>query len=101
MIGGGLDGGNDFGMRMAEDGRPPGEDVINQLVAVHVPDARAFGPVHEERLPPDGAERAHRRVHTTGNVFQRLGEKFFRLGLRHHIQVCRRRAGTASIFDTS
>ena len=77
MIGGGLDGGNDFGMRVAEDGRPPGQDVINKLIAVHVPDARAFGMVDEERLAADGAERAHRRIHAAGNVFQRLGEKRF------------------------
>ena len=80
MVGGGLDGGNDFGMRMAEDGRPPGEDVIYQLVAVHVPNVRAFGPVNEERLAADGAERAHGRVHAAGNVFQCLGEKRFGFG---------------------
>ena len=84
MIGGGFDGGYDFGMRMAEDGRPPGEDVINQLVAVHVPDMRAFGPVDEERLAAYGAERAHGRVHAAGNVFQRLGKKLLGFGSRWH-----------------
>ena len=83
MIGGGFDSGYDFRMRMAKDGRPPGADVINQLVAVHVPDVRAFGPVDEERLAADGAERAHGRVHAAGNVFQRLGEKLVGFGPIH------------------
>jgi len=77
VIGGGLDGGNDFGMRVSEDGRPPGKNVINQLVAVHVPDMCALGPVDKKRLAADGAERAHRRIHAAGNIFQRLGKKGF------------------------
>ncbi len=82
LIGGGFDGGNDFRMRVAENGRPPGADVINQFIAVHVPDVRAFGPVDEERLAADGAKRAHGRVHAAGNVFQRLGKKLRRIWSR-------------------
>ena len=79
VVGGGLDGRNDFGMRMAENRRPQGADVINQLVAVHVPNARAFGMADEERLAADGAERAHRQIDAAGNVFQRLGKQCFGL----------------------
>ena len=60
---------------MAENCRSPGADVINQLIAIHVLNARTFGLVHEERLAANGAKCAHRRIHTAGNVFQRLGEK--------------------------
>ena len=80
VVGGGFDGGNDFRMRVAENRRPPGADVINQFIAVHVPDVRAFGPVDKKRIAADGAERAHRRIHAAGNVFQRLGKKFFGFG---------------------
>ena len=83
MIGGGFDGRNNFRMRVAENGRPPGADVINQLIAIHVPDARASGLVDKERLAADRAKRAHRRVHAAGNVFQRLGKKLFRLSAIH------------------
>jgi len=40
---------------------------------------RAFGAVDEERLTTDGAEGAHGRIDPAGNVFQRLGKKFFGL----------------------
>ncbi len=80
VAGGGLDGGNDFGMRMTQYGRPPGADVINQFVAVHVPDMRTFGPVDEERPAADGAERAHGRIDAAGNILQRLGEERFGFG---------------------
>ena len=87
VVGGGLDGGNDFRMRVAENRRPPGADVINVFVAVHVPDVRAFGLVDEKRLAADGAKRAHRRIDAAGNVFQRLGKQFFRLTLFHRCAV--------------
>ena len=88
-VGGGFDGGNDFRMRVAENGRAPGADVINQFIAVHVPDVRAFGPVDEKRLAADGAERAHGRIDAAGNVFQRLGEKLFGFVTIHLLQLAR------------
>ena len=66
-------------MRMAENGRPPGADVINQFVAVHVPHMRALGAIHEKRLAADGAKRADGRIDAAGNVIQRLGKKAFGL----------------------
>ena len=84
VFGGGLDGGNDFRMRVAENGRSPGADVVDVFVAIHVPDARALGFVDEERLAADGAEGADGRVHAAGNVFQGFGEKRFGFGSRNH-----------------
>src|ERR1039458_6820748 len=83
VLGGGFDGGDDFRMRVAEDGRSPGADVINQFIAVHVPDFRAAGPVDEERIAAHRAERAHRRIDAAGNIFQRLGEQALRLRAIH------------------
>src|SRR6266567_4381327 len=77
-------------MRVAEDRWPPGPDEINVLVSVHVPDMRAFGLVHEERLAADGAKGAHRRIDTAGNVFQGCGEELVRFGPAPH---ARRLAG--------
>ena len=87
---GGFDGGNDFRMGVAENRRPPGADVINQFIAVHVPDVRAFGPVDEERLAADGAERAHGRIDAAGNIFQRLGEQLLGFVTNHLLQFLRK-----------
>src|SRR5213592_4953872 len=46
-------------MRVSEDGWAPGADVIDQFVSIDIPDAGAFGPLHEKRLPPNGTESAH------------------------------------------
>ena len=76
-FGGGFDCRNNFRMRVAENRRTPGADVINQFISVNVPDARTFCLVNKKRIAADGAERAHGRVDAAGNVFQRLGEKLF------------------------
>ena len=83
MFSGGFHGGNDFRMRVAEDGRAPGQHIINQLIAVHVPDFGAGGPVDEKRIAADGAEGAHRRIYAAGNVFQRLDKKLVRFDAIH------------------
>ena len=49
--------------RVAEHERAPRQHVVDVLVAIDVPDARAFAARHDERLAADAAERAHRRVH--------------------------------------
>jgi hypothetical protein len=67
MIGGGLHGGDGRGMRVAEDGRAPSEDVVNQLVAVHGPDAGTSGAVDEEGLSADAAKGAHGGVDAAGD----------------------------------
>src|ERR1039458_10019055 len=84
-----LDGLDNPGMRMAEDGRPPGADVVDILIAVHVPHPRAFRFVDEERLAADGAERPHRRVHTAGDVLERLGKELLGFSPRSHGGIVR------------
>ena len=49
-------------MRVAEDQRPPGEDVVEIAVAVDVDEVRALAALDEERVAADRAERAHRRA---------------------------------------
>jgi hypothetical protein len=93
VVGGGLHGGDDLRMRVPEDGRPPGADVVNQLVAVHRGHPRALGGLHEERLSAHGAEGAHGRVHPAGNVLQRLGKQRLGLGPRNHGWMIARRRG--------
>ncbi len=62
-----FDGGDDLGVAVAQDQRPPGADVIEQPVPVDVDEERALSPVDEERLSPDGAERAGRAIHPAGD----------------------------------
>jgi hypothetical protein len=95
-IGGGFDGGNDFRMRVSKNRRPPGADVIKQLIAVHVPDARPARAVHKKRLAAHRAKRAHRRVHAAGNIFQRRRKQFFRLCPCHTANLTSGRAVKSS-----
>jgi hypothetical protein len=53
-------------VRVPQDQRAPGEDVVDVLVAVHVPEPRPARALHEERLAPHRAEGAHRRVDAAG-----------------------------------
>ncbi len=46
-------------MRVAEDHRSPGADVVDELPAVRGPDVRALRAREEDRLAADAAERAH------------------------------------------
>ena len=45
--------------RMAENRRPPCADVVDEFVAIDIPDVRAVGALDEERLAADAAKRAH------------------------------------------
>ena len=83
MLRGGFDGGNDFRMRVAQNRRTPGADVINQFVAVHVPDLAPLARLTKNGWPPTGAKRAHGRIDAAGNIAQRLGKKFFGLNAIH------------------
>src|SRR5438132_1572496 len=75
-------------MRVSQNGRPPGADVIDVLVAVHIPDAGTFGPVNEERLAANAAKCAHRRIHASRNTFESLGEQLVRKGMRRGCHGC-------------
>ncbi len=60
-----LDGLDDARVRVAEEQRAPGADVVDVAVAVDVADARAGAILHEHRVAADGAKGTHRRVHAT------------------------------------
>ena len=49
-------------VRVPEDQRAPGADVVHVDVAVDVGDLGAVGALDEDRIAPDRAHRAHRRV---------------------------------------
>ena len=50
------------GCGVAQDQRPPRQHVIDEAVAVHVPQVGALAAVDEQRLPAHGPKGAHRRV---------------------------------------
>ncbi len=64
--------------RVAEDVRSPRADVVDVGLAIDVLDAAAMGLADEERFAADIAERAHRRVHPTGDQGFGDSEKFLR-----------------------
>ena len=53
---------DDRRMGVAEDGRPPGTDVVDIAPSVGVPDMRSAASFEHERPPADGAERPDRAV---------------------------------------
>ena len=62
-------------MRVPEDKRPPGEDVIDVAVAVDVEKPGPFPALDEQRLASDRLERPHRRIDSPGKERQGLGEE--------------------------
>ncbi|OQB91040.1 MAG: hypothetical protein BWX84_01584 [Verrucomicrobia bacterium ADurb.Bin118] len=82
--GSGLDGGDDFRVGMAQNSGPPGADIINVFVAIHVPDAAPRSAVHEEGLAANGAKGAHGGVDPSGNELQRFGKERLGFGSRYH-----------------
>src|SRR5581483_8198768 len=58
---------NDLGRRVPQNERPPRANVIDVLIAVRVPDARALAAHHERRLAAHRAEGPDRRVHPSGD----------------------------------
>ena len=63
--------------------RAPGADVVDELVAVFVPDARALGARDEARRAADGAIGAHRRVDAAGqHLLGALEQRAARRGSR-------------------
>ena len=67
-----VDGFDHLNRRMAENGRPPGADVVDHATVIDIVDAAAFGALHKEGIATDVAEGAHGRVHAAGDVL--LGE---------------------------
>ena len=60
--------------RMPEDRRSPGADVIDELVAIDIPDVRPFRALDKERLAADAAKSAHGRIYPAGDEAAGLGE---------------------------
>jgi len=58
-----LDGLHHPGMGMAQNQWAPGEDIVNILVAVLVPDMRAPAPLDKERCATHATKSPHRAVH--------------------------------------
>ncbi len=61
------DGPHDRRVRVAQDHRPPGADVVRVLGAVGAPEVGARRARHEDGRAADGAERAHGAVHAAGD----------------------------------
>lgn len=61
-----LHGGDHLGVRVPEDHRPPGADEVDVLTPVGVGQVRPGAGHHEPGRAADGAEGAHRGVHTAG-----------------------------------
>jgi hypothetical protein len=83
-------------MRVPEDGRAPGADVIQQLVAIHRAEPCAAGGLDEERIAAHRAEGAHRRIDSARDVLQGSGEQGFGLGPQRHGRRLRGGLGHAS-----
>src|SRR4051812_45446186 len=85
-------------MRVAEDERPPGADVVDVLVAIGVKEVRAESANDPGRLAADGAKRAHGGIHAAGNhLFGALLQLARELSLAgQERNLPRRRAATRS-----
>ena len=81
-----LERGHDSRMRVAEDQRPPREDVVDVAVPVDVDEVRALAAVDEERRAADRLERAHGRADAARQQVERLGEEPFG-GLARHARA--------------
>ena len=76
--------GYDRRVGMAQHQRPPGAEVINVFVAVHVNHTGAAARRDEGRRSADGAEGADGAVDATGHQALGFGKQGFRLGELHH-----------------
>ena len=67
--------GDNVRMRVAENQRAPGADVIDVLAPVHILQARAFRAIDHQRRAAHGAKCAHGAVHAADqNIFGALEE---------------------------
>ena len=69
VAGGGFNGGHDLGMSMSQDQRPPRANVVNVLVAIGIPHARARAANDDRRRTAYGGEGAHGGIDTAGDKF--------------------------------
>jgi len=68
------DGGEDDFRRVAEDGGAPGADVINEFIAVDIPNVGALGALDKERFAAHAAEGAHWGIDSAGDEAFGFGE---------------------------
>mmetsp|Transcript_79148 Transcript_79148/g.171047 ORF Transcript_79148/g.171047 Transcript_79148/m.171047 type:complete len:549 (+) Transcript_79148:282-1928(+) len=66
-------------VRVAEDRRAPGADVVDVLVAIHVPGVRTLHLVEDHRVPAHGLEGADRAGDATRHKILGLSEDALRL----------------------
>src|SRR5262245_49668995 len=83
-------------MRVAEDQRPPREDVVDVAVAVDVDEIRTFTSLDEQWPSADRLERPYRRTDAAGHETGRLLEEPLRPFGRAGRVGCRHRAAPAS-----
>ncbi len=62
-------------VRVAEDQRPPREDVVDVAIPVDVDEVGALPALDEQRRPADRLERADGRAHAPGHQLRRLREE--------------------------
>jgi len=72
-----------LGMRMAEDHRPPGADIVDVALVVFVDHVSALGMLEEQRCAAHATEGAHRRIDAAGDVLLGVGEQAFGTGHGH------------------
>ena len=73
---------------VSKDQRPPGAEVVDVFVAVHVDDSGAAAGRDEGRRAGDGAEGPHGTVDAPGHEALGFGEKGFGLGELHGCTSC-------------
>ena len=85
---GGMDGVHDGLRGVAQDGRAPRADVVNELASVRVRDVRAFGGLDKEGVAVHIAEGSDGGVDAAGDDGARAGEKLG--GLIHVLREAKR-----------
>ena len=85
---GALRGRDDCGVRVTEDGRAPGADEIDVVLALNVSDDRAMRAGHVRRSSADRTEGTHRRADATGDYLLGTCEPGCRT-IGHGASLCR------------
>jgi hypothetical protein len=68
LIDGGFHRGQDLGVGVTDDHRPPGVHVVYVTAVVLIGEISAAALLEKDRLAADGAKGAHRRVDSPGNM---------------------------------
>ncbi len=79
MFGGLLHGVDDGRVRVAEDHRTPGPDIVDEAAAILGLDPGAGGALEEDRFAADAGECANRRIHAARNDVLRVAKQTHQL----------------------